>query len=176
MCKAISQTSTRGQFHKPEVNFIRYGVQLYGKVRLTETECKESLLESLQITQNKFARFVHGSTLADRISTTTIFKDTKLLLVNQINAQIKVLEVWKSKNFQAYPIQWENRSDIIGKSGLKSSNKPDLIIRGKSKTQEQTFYNDAARVCNAAPNNIKDCKTIFTVKKHIKTFVQTLPV
>ena len=42
--------------------------------------------------------------------------------------------------------------------------------------QEQTFYNDAARVWNGAPNNIKDCKTIFTVKKHIKTFVQTLPV
>ena len=34
----------------------------------------------------------------------TIFKDTKLLSVNQINAQIKLLEVWKSKNFQAYPI------------------------------------------------------------------------
>ena len=53
---------------------------------------------------------------------------------------------------------------------------PDLIIRGKSKIQEQTFYNDAARVWNAAPNNIKDCKTISTVKKHIKTFVRTLPV
>ena len=54
--------------------------------------------------------------------------------------------------------------------------KPDLIIKGKSKTQEQTFYNDAARVWNAAPNNIKDCKTIVAVKKHIKTFVKTLPV
>ena len=53
---------------------IRYGVQLYDKVRLTETESKESSLESLQITQNKFARFLHGSTLADRISTTTISK------------------------------------------------------------------------------------------------------
>ena len=57
-----------------------------------------------------------------------------------------------------------------------SINKPDLIIKGKSKTQEQTFYNDAARVWNAAPNNIKDCKTIVAVKKHIKTFVKTLPV
>ena len=81
---------------------------------------------------------------------------------------------------RAAPKSWSkyttNRSDIIGKSGLKSSNKPDLIIRGKSKTQEQTFYNDAARVWNAAPSNVKDCKTIVTIKKHIKTFVQTLPV
>ena len=42
--------------------------------------------------------------------------------------------------------------------------------------QKDAFYNDAARVWNAAPNNIKDCKTISIVKKHIKTFVQTLPV
>ena len=65
---------------------------------------------------------------------------------------------------RAAPKSWSkyttNRSDIIGKSGLKSSNKPDLIIRGKSKTQEQTFYNDAARVWNAAPNIIKLLKLL----------------
>ena len=36
---------------------IKYGIQLFGKVRLSESEPTESLLESLQITQNKFANF-----------------------------------------------------------------------------------------------------------------------
>ena len=44
---------------------IRYVVQLFGKVRVNESDPTESLLERLQITQNKFARFMHGSTLAD---------------------------------------------------------------------------------------------------------------
>ena len=38
---------------------IKYGIQLFGKVRLSESEPTESLLESLQITQNKFANFFY---------------------------------------------------------------------------------------------------------------------
>ena len=99
----------------------------------------DSLLDSLQVAQNKFARFVHGSTLMDRINTKIIFKETNLLSVNQINAQIKLLEVWKSKNYDSYPIQWPNRKDQINREGLKSSNKPDLVIKGKSFLQSLTF-------------------------------------
>ena len=46
---------------------IRYGVQLYGKVRLNENDPTDTLLDSLQIAQNKYARFIHGSNLMDRI-------------------------------------------------------------------------------------------------------------
>ena len=85
---------------------IRYGLQLYGKVRTNEQDPTESLLESLQTTQNKFARFVHGSTLLDQINTKIIYKETNLLSVNQINAQIKLLEVWKSQKLSC----WKYRS------------------------------------------------------------------
>ena len=44
----------------------------------------DSLLDSLQITQNEFARFIHGSTLMDKINTKTIFKETNLLSINQL--------------------------------------------------------------------------------------------
>ena len=70
---------------------IRFGIQLYGKVRLSNNDPTESLLESLQLTQNKFARFMHGSSVADRINTETIYSETKLLSVNQINAQTKLV-------------------------------------------------------------------------------------
>ena len=155
---------------------IRYGLQLYGKVRTNEQDPTESLLESLQTTQNKFARFVHGSTLMDRISTKRIFKETKLLSVNQINAQIKLIEVWKSLNFKAYPTQWINRNDVIRRTGLKTSNKPELVIEGISCIQSQTLVNDAAKVWNEAPAIIKECKTIITAKKHIQSYTQTLPI
>ena len=109
--------------------------------------------------------FVHGSSLMDRISTKIIFKETNLLSVNQINAQIKLLEVWKSKNYDSYPIQWPNRKDQINREGLKSSNKPDLVIKGKSFLQSLTFINDAANVWNGAPSAIKDCTSLSSVKK-----------
>ena len=91
-------------------------------------------------------------------------------------AQIKLTEVWKSLNLADYPIQWMNRTEVMQKTGLKSSNKPDLITTGKTNLQDSTFINDAARIWNAAPAAIKSCETLFAVKKQIKIFVRTLPI
>ena len=53
---------------------IRYGVQLFGKVRLHDDDPKNALLNSLQTTQNKFARFLNGSKLGDKINNNSIYK------------------------------------------------------------------------------------------------------
>ena len=120
--------------------------------------------------------FIHGSTLMDRINTKIIFNETKLLSINQINAQIKLLEVWKVQNDSSYPIQWIKRMDQLNREGLKSSNKPELVIKGKTCTQSQTFINDAASVWNVAPKVLKECTSLGSVKKQIKIFAQTLPI
>ena len=101
---------------------VRYGLQLYGKVRLGVLDPTDTLLDSLQTTQNKFARFIHGSSLMHKISTKTIFKETDLLSINQLNAQIKLLEIWKSKNIASYPIHWTTREEELKRDGLKNSN------------------------------------------------------
>ena len=82
---------------------IRYGLQLYGKVRINELDPTENLLDKLQITQNKCARFLHGSSIKDKINTKSIYKEMNLLSINQLNAQIKLTEVCKSLNLKSYP-------------------------------------------------------------------------
>ena len=91
-------------------------------------------------------------------------------------SEIKLLEVQKSQNIASYPTQWINRKDVIIRDGLKSSNKPEVVINGKSNIQSQTFINDAAKVWNNAPSVIKECTTLSSVKKQIKIFVCTLPI
>ena len=112
----------------------------------------------------------------DHISTRDIFNETKLLSVNQINAQIKITEVWKSQNITNYPTIWTKRNKVIKRPGLKSTNKPELMISGKSYLRSQTFYNDAAKVWNDVPVEIKKCKTLISAKKNIRKFVVTLPI
>ena len=84
--------------------------------------------------------------------------------------------IWKALQDPKYPTQWERRSDVQKRSGLKTSNKPELITNGNSRIQENTFYNDAAQLWNAAPKSIKNCKTAFSAKKQIKLFVKSLPL
>ena len=56
------------------------------------------------------------------------------------------------------------------------SNKPEIVIKGKSNIQSQTFINDAAKLWNHAPNALKTCKTLGSAKKQIKLFIQSLPL
>ena len=53
LSRVISQDRMRRISDSLYTSKIRYGVQLFGKVRLNEQDPTESLLESLQTTQNK---------------------------------------------------------------------------------------------------------------------------
>ena len=90
---------------------IRYGVQLYGNVRMSNEDPEQKLIGSIQVAQNKLARFLNGNKLSDKIPTKTIFKELNILSVNQINAQIKLLEIWKSFQSETYPMKWARRND-----------------------------------------------------------------
>ena len=41
---------------------------------------------------------------------------------------------------------------------------------------QATFLNDAIKIWNTAPINIKNCKTLAAAKKEIRKFVTTLPI
>ena len=74
-------------------------------------ESEQKLLGSIQVAQNKLARFLNGNKLMDKIPTEQIYKELNLPTVNQINAQIKLIDVWKSQKSNSHPTQWSRRND-----------------------------------------------------------------
>ena len=62
-------------------------------------------LAAIQNCQNKLARILNGTKISDTISSKVLLSNLKMLSVNQMNAQIKFLEIWKSTNVQDYPLK-----------------------------------------------------------------------
>ena len=176
LSKSISKERLRRVADSLYTSKIRYGIQLFGMVRLKEDDVMDPLMKRLQSTQNKFARFINGSTLKNKISTKSIFKSHNLLSVNQINAQVKLQEVWKSLHNIKYPVNWVNKNDSKVRKDLRSCNVTVLKDTGTSKIQSASFYNDAARVWNQAPIQIKNCLSLSAVKRETKKYVKTLPI
>ena len=87
------------------ISKVRFGVQLYGTVRTanTDTECQD--LRAIQLVQNKLLRSLNNTKLSDRVSTAYLLEKFNMLSVNQINAQSKLLEVWKALNVPKYPLK-----------------------------------------------------------------------
>ena len=155
---------------------IRYGVQLYGNVRTKEEDVEQKLLGSIQVAQNKLARFLNGNSLMDKIHTTQIYKELNLQSVNQINAQTKLLGVWKSLNSESHPTKWSRRNDSNKELRTRSADANQLNEAYGGKILTSTFVSDAAKIWNNAPESIKQCKSLYAVRKLIKNHTLTLPI
>ena len=87
------------------ISKIRYGLQLLGKVRWSVSDSSNQDIEAIQKCLNKLVRVLNNSRISDKISTKFMLSKFNLLSVNQMNAQIKLTEIWKSVNVKNYPIK-----------------------------------------------------------------------
>ena len=121
-------------------------------------------------------RALNGSRIKDQISTKSMLLNFKIISVNQMNAQIKLSEMWKSIHLKNYPIettllecQNEGTNTRARSAGLLKESK----VTNKS---QKTFVNDAIHIWNLAPSSIRDSTSLCSAKKAIKDFVCSLPI
>ena len=143
---------------------------------MSEEDSSPGYLEDIQKAQNKVHRMLNNTRIKDKISTRLILRNLKMMSVNQINAQVKLTEIWKSTHVENYPIQCQKISDKLGSNSTRASSRGDLILKASTHKSQGTFLNDAIKIWNEAPFSIKNSKSLATAKKEIKKFVVTLPV
>ena len=176
--RQIPQDKVMGVVHSLWLSKLRYGLQLCTRIQLTNDEKKCELMKSLQLTQNRMLRTVNGSKIKDKISTVSILNKFGLLSVNQLAAQIKLTEVWKSLNVVGHPSLLEpyHKVSTATTAGLRP--KPTRILNDSSKLlcAKFSFHVDAARLWNLAPPTIKSADTLRKAKTAIMTHCKSLPV
>ena len=157
---------------------LRYGLQLMGKVRKSEDDPKNAELQAIQKIQNKLARLMNNAKISDRISSSTLLQNLGMLSVNQLNAQIKLSEMWKATNLPNYPTKFTSQDSVQGYTSCstRACSNGRLMEEGKKTLTLKTFKSDASRLWNSAPMEIKACSTLASAKKEIKKFVKLLPV
>ena len=120
---------------------------------------------------------MNGSTLKDHITTSSLLEKFNLPSVNQLAAEIKIMETWKILNVENYPIVlWQNEpnrqtNDREVRTTTIREWKEDSI----SKIGNCCFVIDAARLWNQLPSNIKVSTTINQAKNLTKNYCKQLP-
>ena len=133
-------------------------------------------MEEVQKAQNKMLRLLNNTRIKDKISTKSILANLNMMSANQVNAQIKLTEMWKSTHTDNYPIQSQKLKYKPEVMSTRAANRGDLVIDAATKKSQATFLNDAFKQWNAAPNEIKNSNTLPIAKKEIRKFVTTLPI
>ena len=109
----------------------------------------------IQKVQNKMFRTLTNISIKDKIRTKIIAGDLKMLSVNQINAQIKLTEIWKTLNVDNFPQLGTHKINNDNHMTSRASSRGDLMVKGKTELRQSAFVNDAAKIWNNAPNSIK---------------------
>ena len=127
----------------------------------------------IQKIQNKLLRMLTNTKLQD---TVTLLQATKMLSVNQINPQIKILEIWKSLNIENYPIKLEKHSERRAGTSTRPCTSCKRIKHWKNNISQKTCMNDAVRLWNQLPVEVTHCETFSQIKMQAKRYAQTLPL
>ena len=155
---------------------LRYGLGLFGKIRWTEEDITTTVFKDIQKNQNKLLRYLNNTKLSDKISTKSILEKFNQLSVNQLNASIKLCDIWKAINVKNYPTKVIQMSPDINTTQTRSITYGKLKESGKSVITQATLINDAIRAWNRAPKEVHLSTSYNVAKKNIKSFVKTLPI
>ena len=120
-------------------------------------------------------RILNGVRLIDKISYKSLAEKLGLLLVNQVNAQVKITEMWKAINGDSNALKVSIKQKSSDPAITRADKNVTLLEQGLTELCKKTFLNDAAHVWNVSPDSIKTIKSIYSAKKAIKSFVKTLP-
>ena len=125
-------------------------------------------MEQLQKSQNKLLRLLNSSKISDKISIKSMLDKHNMLSVNQINAQIKLTEMWKAMNEIDHPFK-------IGKLKVNENQRVSrAVTNGVIKSTatrgltQSTFINDGIKAWNKASVILKNCQTIGAAKTEKK--------
>ena len=99
-----------------------------------------------------------------------------MLSVNQINAQMKLSEMWKAVNDEDHPFNLVRREIGQNFRSMRSISNKMLPVQSFSELSKNTFINDGIKAWNLATPKIKMCMTYASAKTEIKKFVKSLPI
>ena len=101
--------------------------------------------------QNKLARLLNNKTLKDKVSTKSLIEKSNLLSVNQINAKVKLQEMWKVLNVDNYPVKIKINEAQVDKMETRAMSNRTPKELGSTTLISKTCISDAIKIWNHAP-------------------------
>ena len=124
--------------HKFHLNLIAlsWGSRVHNQEKTVTKQLKEDSLNgdigAIQKVQNKMARFLNNKSLKDKIHTSELLNNINMLSVNQINAKVKIQEVWKALNVEGYPLKIDCQKASETSTSTRAMTSGRLIESGRS--------------------------------------------
>ena len=157
---------------------LRYGLAVYGDVRIEEGDPTPGRMRKLQVALNRIARFLTGIRLQDKIKTEELLQRAKLPHVNQMAAEQKLGETFRAGKTEI-PGVTDNITLVSSKEHAMTTRgqvEGNIMLMKGETYRRDGFLHKAVRLWNALPTETKLEEDTKKFKKGVKTFSKRLPM
>ena len=161
------------------MSLVRYGLPLYCPLRLKNQDPQHDSIDKIKVVFNDCLRLLTNKRREDCARIQDMLKELQWLSINQLCAETRLLEAWKSVRQEHYCL-----NDILQLKKIPEtqamttrSTKKDLLVTGqKDKFSNSSFAHNTANIWNQAPNEVTQAPNLYQARKMIRKFVTTLPI
>ena len=147
---------------------LRYGLTAtMGYGQNGSMDARKSIIVEVQKAQNKLLRVLERKRISDKTPVREMLDNQKMLSVNQLAAQIKLVEMWKAKNTENYPVNIEFRATNKNQTETRGATSGKAVETGRTSKARTTFVGDATRLWNKAPKIKTQAETMGKAKNKI---------
>ena len=153
---------------------LRYGLSIFCPVKIKPTDPTPTCINGIRIIFNDMLRLLCGSKRMNKLSVKKMLDDLGWISINQLSAEIRLTEVWKSINTEYCLSDMfqlaKNNTRAVEKSRVIT---PKVIL---SRLRQNSFLYPSCKLWNCAPVKVTKAKSLAEAKREIRAFVKTLPL
>ena len=120
------------------VSKLRYGVGLYGSVRMYEADPLPDVAKELQVVLNDTMRIATKTRLMDRIRITDLIDHTGIRSFNRMSAEDKLTLIWQAVREEDSPLS-ETIERLSNDDGTRGQGQGDLRTLAKTSQGQRNF-------------------------------------
>ena len=164
--------------HGALLSKLRYGIALFGNVRISEEDPLSKTMQELQVVLNNTMRFLANKKIADRITIEDLRERTKIPSVNQIAAEAILMEIFNAMKNQVPFVTEKLRFALGGTEGVRTRAMEcnNLVVPKPSESRMGCVVTKGIRLWNQLPSDIKTESKTTIFKKKVKEYCKGLPV
>ena len=158
------------------MSVLRYGLPIYCPLRLKEEDPKSQCIDRIRVVFNDCLRLLTNKRRRDHAKVEDMLKELGWLSLNQLCAETRLLEAWKSAQKEDYCMKDILHVKNKSRHGLRSNEETLFESVKEDKFANGSFLQRTTQIWNMAPKNIKEATTIYQAKSAIRNYVKMLPV
>ena len=158
------------------VSILRYGLGIYCPVRILETDPELTCINSIKVIYNDVLRLLCNTQRNKHTSIKSMLQKLGWLSLNQMSAEVRLIEVWKALNKEDYCLENLFQRVESEQVNVRSSGKNRIKCAFKSKLRENSFHYPSVRLWNSAPIEVTKAITESAARNAIRKHVLSLPI